>query len=87
MKIEFSHAFIKRFKKRISHLPALREKFEERTRLFIKNSQNPLLEDHPLKGDKLGMRAFSVTGDIRVVYYILEGTAYFVDIGTHNKVY
>ena len=87
MKIEFSHVFIKRFKNRFSHAPKIRKKFEERTRLFSLDPKNAILEDHALKGDKVGMRSFSVTGDIRVVYYILENTAYFVDIGTHNQVY
>ena len=30
---------------------------------------------------------FYVTGDVRVIYYIHEETAYFVDIGTHAQVY
>jgi len=46
-----------------------------------------LLQDHLLMGKLEGYRAFSVTGDIRVVYYIHDQTAYFVDIGTHNQVY
>ena len=60
---------------------------DERTRLFVADSQDSLLRDHQLSGRLKGYRAFSVTGDIRVVYYIHEEIAYFVDIGTHNQVY
>jgi mRNA-degrading endonuclease YafQ of YafQ-DinJ toxin-antitoxin module len=35
----------------------------------------PVLRDHTL------------TGDIRVIYYIHKGSVYFADIGTHNQVY
>ena len=87
MKIEFSHAFIKTHKKRILHQKHLHQKFKERTRLFEQNPDNPILNDHALKGKLDDKRAFSVTGDVRVVYFIHEDTAYFVDIGTHAQVY
>lgn len=87
MKIEATHSFLKIFKRRFSNQPKIKEKFFERTRMFAENPQNLLLKDHPLKGKKIGLRAFSVTGDIRVVYYIFNDTAYFLDIGTHNQVY
>lgn len=87
MKVEFTHAFIKIFKKRFSSKPSIQKKFDKRIRLFAENPDNPILLDHALSGKLLGHRAFSITGDIRVVYYIFEDIAYFVDIGTHNQVY
>ncbi len=87
MKIEFSHAFIKTHKKRILHQKQLYKKFKERTRLFEQNPGNPILNDHALKGRLDQKRAFSVTGDVRVIYYLHDDTAYFVDIGTHAQVY
>ncbi|MBI2405186.1 type II toxin-antitoxin system mRNA interferase toxin, RelE/StbE family [Candidatus Gottesmanbacteria bacterium] len=87
MKVEFTSSFIKIYKKRFFHLSSIREQFEERTRLFEKNPYNPILHDHALKGNKIGLRAFSITGDIRVVYYIHEEIAYFDDIGSHNQIY
>lgn len=87
MKIELSHKFIKIYKKRFSHLPNIQKKFDDRVRLFEKDSNDPILDDHALTGEKLGFRAFSITGDIRVVYYLYRGIAYFVDIGSHNQVY
>jgi len=49
--------------------------------------KNPSLRLHPLKGLRKGYYSFSVTGDIRIVFYIFKGDIYFVDIGTHNQVY
>ncbi len=77
------------FKKKFMKLPVkTRGKFEERLSLFLTNPSIPILKSHPLKGNLLGLRAFSVTGDIRVIYKILDkDTAKFVDIGAHNQVY
>lgn len=84
MEIEFSADFRKRYKK-------MREKiqkaFHHRLGIFIQNPSEPIIRDHPLTGKLEGYRAFSITGDIRAVYYIQDDTAYFVDIGTHNQVY
>jgi addiction module RelE/StbE family toxin len=87
MKVEFSKEFIKTYHKRFRHQGDKRVRFEERTRLFSRNRFHPSLKDHPLVGDKTGLRSFSITGDIRVIYYIHEEIAYFTDIGTHNQVY
>jgi addiction module RelE/StbE family toxin len=75
------------FRKRItSHI--LQKRYRERLEFFINNPTHPLLHDHQLKGDMKNYRAFSIAGDIRVVYF-LEDTdhAIFIDIGTHNQVY
>lgn len=87
MKVEYSKDFKKHFQKRILPNPSLASKFDKRFKLFINDSKNPLLKDHPLKGKKIGLRAFSITGDIRVIYQIIGEIIYFFDIGTHNQVY
>jgi len=87
MKVEFKDAFIKAFRKRFSHDADLRKKFQERLTLFSLNSANPMLRDHPLKGSRSNFRSFSISGNIRVVYIIVDDIAYFIDIGTHNQVY
>ena len=43
--------------------------------------------DHALTDGLEGKRAFSITGEIRVIYVELEGCIVFLDIGTHNQVY
>lgn len=53
----------------------------------MKDPSNPLLEDHRLTGDKKEYRAFSITGDYRVVYKKFDDTVVLYDVGTHNQVY
>jgi addiction module RelE/StbE family toxin len=83
----FSQEFKKNYRKRILPFKNLDTRFEERRNLFIQDPKNPVLKDHPLTGKLRGFRAFSITGDIRVIYYIEKNIAYFVDIGTHIQVY
>ncbi len=87
MKIHFTKEFKKSYKKRILSKENLIKRFEQRYDLFEENPSNPILKDHELGGRLQSHRAFSVTGDIRVVYYIFEDIIYFIDIGTHNQVY
>lgn len=58
-------------------------------RKFERDPFDPILKNHALTGKFLGQRAFSVTGDIRIVFeeynnYIL---VLVLDVGTHNQVY
>jgi len=87
MKTYFTKTFKKHYFKRIKPFPNLDQNFAERYNLFTENPNNQILDDHFLSGKMKGFRAFSITGDIRVVYYIHDNIAYFVDIGTHNQVY
>ena len=80
--------FLKNYKKRILPYHNLDTAFEERITLFIQDSKNPILKDHKLIGSLKNLRAFSVTGDIRVVYRIVEGSIIeLYNIGSHNQVY
>ena len=88
MKIELHPDFKKSYKKRISNNPKLVFKAAQRINLFQENSDDPILRDHQLKGSKNNLRAFSVTGDIRIVYMKISGEhIILLDIGTHNQVY
>ncbi len=87
MKLKYSEQFYKYFNKRIKPHAKLRIQFYERLTLFQQNPRNPLLRDHKLSGKKTGFRAFSITGDIRVIYSIEGDIIYFIDIGSHNQVY
>ena len=87
-KISFSKTFLKHFKKRITPSKKISNQFNNRILLFSQNPQHPLLKDHMLIGSKEGLRAFSVSGDIRVVYRIeIIGEYTLLDIGTHSQVY
>jgi addiction module RelE/StbE family toxin len=88
MRIIYSRHFIKRFKARIKPNPKLVKQYEKRLRMFMKDPQSKQLRDHKLVGSLKNARAFSVTGDVRVIYRREnKGTVVFVNIGTHNQVY
>ena len=87
MQIKYHKNFQKSFKKRIAPYPKLVAQFQKHLTLFIENPENPTLKDHKLVGQKLNLRAFSVTGDIRVVYKKVKDELWLFDIGSHNQVY
>ena len=83
MKIRPYPRFEKAYKNRISTNEKLVRRTEERIALFKSNPENPILKDHGLVGSKRGLRAFSITGDIRIVYLpISENEVIFIDIGS-----
>lgn len=79
---------MKFYVKRISAGSSLEKKFQQRIVQFIADRADPVLHDHSLVGQKSGLRAFSIAGDVRVIYYQLSEEIFvFVDIGSHNQVY
>lgn len=87
MRIKTTKKFDKNYRKRISSNRNLEVKFEERVRLFQDNPRDPVLKNHKLTGSRKNLSAFSVAGDVRVLYEIRGEVAIFVDIGSHNQVY
>jgi len=88
MKILVHNTFDKHFRKRILPDTKLVTRFNERVSIFTASPLDPLLKDHALIGTHRDHRAFSITGDIRIIYeQIDENTVRFLDIGTHNQVY
>lgn len=88
MNIDTTKTFDKHYKKRIKTNSKLHLKAKQRISLFTKNPNHYLLKNHQLTGTKKHYHAFSITGDIRVVYQLLnKNTALLTDIGSHNQVY
>jgi addiction module RelE/StbE family toxin len=85
--IKRDKTFEKHFKQRIGPNLKLKGQFKERLNLFVTGELGYPLHDHALTGKLAGKRAFSVAGDIRVVYIELEDTIVFLDVGSHNQVY
>ena len=79
--------FTKHFQKRIASNPKLIEQFDNRVRRFVGGERSKTIADHPLSHKKVGLRAFSIAGDIRVVYTETDDAYVFQDIGSHNQVY
>lgn len=87
MQINYTQNFLKNYKKRIANNKNLDKQFKERLQLFLINQRSSLLKIHKLTGAKKNLRSFSVSGDIRVIYYHQEEEVFLIDIGTHNQVY
>ncbi len=87
MQIKYHREFTKNYKKRIALNPKLVNQFRKQLEKFIQDFNNPILKDHKLIGEKSEYRAFSITGDVRVVYKIVDNEIWLYDIGSHNQVY
>jgi len=88
VKIELHPDFRKSYRKRIKNNSKLVTKTKGRIKLFRDNSSNPALKDHTLKGSNNNIRAFSITGDFRIIYKrVSKDHVLFLDIGSHNQVY
>lgn len=87
MQIKYHKEFAKNYKKRIVQNQKLVNQFQKKLEKFILNPNNPILKDHKLVGKKSDYRAFSIAGDIRVVYKIVGEEIWLYDIGSHNQVY
>jgi addiction module RelE/StbE family toxin len=82
--IERHKKFVKQFKK----LPKnVREKFEQKLRVFVINPYSPVLNNHPLTGRWAGCRSVNVTGDYRAIYHLSNDIVTFMRIGTHHQLY
>ena len=87
--ILYSKEFLKHYKARILSNKALEFRFNERVSLFLIDRLNPVLHDHQLNGKMKQFRSFSIKGDCRVIYMVMQDEIIFlfVDVGTHNQVY
>ncbi len=79
----------RRFEKQFQKLPKnAKQKAKERLQLFSVDSSDPVLNDHRLNGSYVGCRSINVSGDMRMVYKLIdEDTALFVKIGSHSELY
>ena len=86
MKIDYSHKFIKDFKKAPRKIQIA---FRERLKLFLEDKPHPLLNNHPLSGKYKGHRSINVTGNWRAIFRELDvgQTVYFDALGTHSQLY
>ncbi|CAN5203828.1 hypothetical protein BH09PAT2_BH09PAT2_05450 [soil metagenome] len=88
MKILFSLLVVKKLKKIKQEDKKLLKKIEKQLILFKNNPIHPSLRIHKLTGKQEKAWSISVNMSIRMVYRLIdEGTAYFIDIGTHDEVY
>ena len=86
-KLKRHHQFEKNFKKRIASNQKLSSQFEARLKLYLQGERGGPINDHALTGKLVGMRAFSISGDTRVIYIETDTDIIFIDIGSHSQVY
>lgn len=79
----------KRFAKKYKKLPIdIKEKFEYRINLFMRDMHNPILSLHKLKGDYGSCVSINVTADVRLILECVSPNVYKIrDIGTHSELY
>lgn len=81
--------YAKSFQKQLRKLSGkIQHQFYDRLELFLSLPHSPQLKDLALKGDLVGKRSFSVSGDYRVIYKFLdEENLKLISIGTHSQLY
>jgi mRNA-degrading endonuclease YafQ of YafQ-DinJ toxin-antitoxin module len=85
--IELHRSFVRNYQKRIARNARLAAQYKARVKLFANGVRGAPLYDHALTESREGQRAFSVTGDVRVIYIETPTAVVFLDIGSHNQVY
>ncbi|HVF69287.1 MAG TPA: type II toxin-antitoxin system mRNA interferase toxin, RelE/StbE family [Xanthomonadales bacterium] len=88
MKIQYDPDFLRLLKKvNIRIRKSLRQKIE----IFLKNPDEPSLNNHALRDKYEGYKSIDITADWRAIYEEFgengELIAYFVDLGTHKELY
>lgn len=85
MIIRFHKNFEKQYKKlKISE----KKKAEKRLGLFLEDSFNPILNNHPLRGRYVDYRSINITGDLRAIFKLLDENEFiFVARDTHSNLY
>ena len=79
----------KRFDKQLSKFSdKIKNQCIEKIEIFIQNPYNETLNTHNLGGKYQACKSIQITGDIRIIYEIIENDiAYFLAIGTHSELY
>lgn len=83
------YATTKHFNKQFAKLGTkLKNQFIERVELFLQDPSSKHLHNHALQGKYAGYYSINVTGDVRAVYILRDGTMIlFAFIGTHSQLY
>lgn len=85
--VKYQRKFLKVYPIRVGRDKKLRKQYDKRFNLFMAGHHGQPINDHALTGSMTGLRSFSVSGDVRVVYRELDDVYEFIDVGTHAQVY
>ncbi len=84
-RISRSAEFKRQYKERIARNDKLKQEFWEAVSVFEINPE--AVRDHALERRLTGYKAFSITGEYRVVYRENDEEIIFLRVGTHEQVY
>ncbi len=87
MKYHTLHKFEKKLIKYAKFDRELFELIRKQLSLFETNEKHPSLRIHKLTGELKDYWSISINKSIRIIYFIENNMAYFVNIGTHDEVY
>ncbi len=88
IKVRFSPDLVKLLKKIKKKEYKLTTQINKQLKLFQTHPKHPSLRIHKLSGKVQNRWSISITKNIRMVYILLKSDeAYFIAIGTHDKVY
>ena len=88
IKIAYSPAFARAYKKLIKNQAAKQQLFNEKVAVFLKDPYDHQLRTHKLKGILKDFYSFSIDYDLRVIFYFAsENEVIFENIGSHDEVY
>lgn len=79
----------KSFQKKVAKLsPRIQKQLKSKLHSFFGDPMSPMLNNHALHGDFVGCRSINITGDLRLIYKIIDDTTIlFIDVGTHSNLY
>lgn len=88
MRIDYSFNFRLQYKKADVRI---RNSVDEKIEIFLKNSLDPILNNHSLREPLKGLRSIDITADWRAIYEEIyegdESIIYFIGLGTHKQLY
>lgn len=88
LKIQVRGKFDQMYRDLTFENPEMKELVLEKIKYFKNNPDDTRLKNHALRENLEGKYAFSITGDIRIVYeWLGKTTVRFLAIGGHVEVY
>lgn len=88
VKIRFGPGYDRMYRDLVQNDQELKDNIADLVNLFKRNPNDTRLDNHTLTKKMEGQWAFSITGDIRIVYeWMSRTTVRFLAIGGHKRVY
>ncbi len=88
IKVTYSPAFERNYKKLFKNNSSRQNLFQQKISLFLQDQYHPQLKTHKLTGNLKEFYSFTIKYDLRIIfYYASENEVVFNNIGSHDEVY